>query len=165
MGRGPEPGVAPESVRGDQARVAERLRAIDRARVVPLGRLRSAWPLLTALVALISFARFWPAGLERGWAALTSAEPPPATSSEPIVADVELTLRYPAYTELPPRVIPGTSGHVLALPGTQVAVAARALVSVGSAALLVESERGPARELPLDLRHGPLAPTFHVPPP
>jgi uncharacterized protein DUF4175/signal transduction histidine kinase-like protein len=157
-----EPLLSPTLVRAHQARVAERLRAIDLSRVVPLRRLRSGWPLLAAISAIVAFARFWPAGLERGWAALTSAEPPPATSSEPIVADVELTLKYPAYTELPPRVIPGTSGHVLALPGTQVSIAARTLVAVGSAALQVESEGEPARELPVEVRDGRLAASFEV---
>lgn len=157
-----EPLLSPALVRAHQASVAGRLRAIDLTRVVSLRRLRHGWPLLAALTALTALTRWWPAGLERGWAALTSAAPPPATSSEPIVADVELTLRYPSYSELPPRVIPGTSGHVLALPGTQVAVAARALVSVGNATLLLESEGEPARELPVEVRGGHLAATFAV---
>src|SRR5437660_943940 len=114
-------------VRAHRQNVAERLRAIDPAIVVPLERLRAAWPLLLALTLLALLARLWPAGLQRGWASLTSAEPPPSTSSEPIVGDIEVRLEYPAYTELPPRVIPGSSGQVLALPGTRVTIAAKAL--------------------------------------
>lgn len=157
-----EPLLSAELVRAHQARVAERLRTVVVERVVPLRRARSIWPLATALLALAAMARLWPAGLARGWASLTSAEPPPVTSSEPIVADVELTLKYPAYTGLPPRVIPGTSGHVLALPGTMVTVTARPLVSVGSATLLVEAEGADARELPVETRGGRLSATFDV---
>src|SRR5438309_1832566 len=82
-------------------------------------------------------------------AALTSAKPPPSTSSEPIVGDIDLTLTYPAYTQLPPRAIPGSSGHILALPGTRVAVTARALAaSTREASLLIEAEGAEPRELP-----------------
>src|SRR5207244_7693847 len=119
------PLLSPELVRAHRQSVADRLGKIDPAAVVPIARLRAAWPLLVALVALALLSRLWPGGFQRGWASLTSAEPPPSTSSEPIVGDIEVRLDYPAYTELPARVIPGSSGHVLALPGPRVTLAAR----------------------------------------
>ena len=49
-----------------------------------------------------------------------------------------MTLEYPAYTELPPRSFAGTSGHILALPGTRVVITARALLpSTREASLLL----------------------------
>lgn len=158
-----DPLLSPALVRAHRARVAERVRGLDPRRLVPLRRRRNGWPLLAAALALVILARAWPAGLARGWKALVSAEAPPATSAEPIVADVELTLVYPAYTALPPRVIPGSSGHVLALPGTRVTVAARALVRAGEATVELEREGEPAREVPAEVRDGGrLQATFEV---
>ena len=158
-----EPLLSPALVRAHRQRVIERLRTVDPRSIVPLRRLRSGWPLLVALTAALTMTRAWPDGLRRGWASLTSSEPPTSTSAEPIVGDIELTLQYPAYTELPPRVIPGSSGHVLALPGTRVAIAARALVPVGGdASLLLESESEPARELPVQVRDGHLSTVVEV---
>lgn len=152
-----EPLLSPALVRAHRERVAERLLAIDPKSLVPVGRLRAVWPLLAAAAMLLVLTRAWPAGVERGWQALCSKLPPPATSSDPIVADVELTLTYPAYTGLPPRVFPGSSGHVLALPGTKVGIAARALLpGTRSASLEVEREGEPTRELPVEVHDGRL---------
>ncbi|MDB4965470.1 MAG: hypothetical protein JWN44_1159 [Myxococcales bacterium] len=157
------PLLSPELVRAHRQNVADRLLAVNPATVVPLRRWRAAWPLLTALALLALVARLWPGGLSRGWASITSAEPPPSTSSEPIVGDIEVRLEYPAYTELPPRVIPGSSGHVLALPGTRVTIAAKALTAgTHDASLVVEGENQPPREQPVDVRDGRLTASFEV---
>jgi hypothetical protein len=158
-----DPLLSPELVRAHRQRVAERVRGLDPHRLVPLRRRQSAWPLGVAMLALLLLAWRWPSGLARGWKALVSAEAPPSTSREPIVADVELTLAYPKYTALPPRVIPGSSGHVLALPGTQVTVAARALVrGVREATLELETDNQPVRVLPVEVRDGRLKATFEA---
>ncbi|HEX6836391.1 MAG TPA: DUF4175 family protein, partial [Polyangia bacterium] len=63
----------------------------------------------------------------------------------------------------PPRTIPGTSGHILALPGTRVAITARALAaSTREASLMIEPEGGEAQELPVELRDGRLSTTLEV---
>ena len=143
------PLLSPTLVRAHRQRVAERLRAIDPRSLARVRRLGNGWPLLVASAALATLALEWPAGVKRGWAALTSDQPPPSTSSEPIVGDIDLTLQFPTYTELPPRAIPGSSGHVLALPGTRVAIDARALVAgTREASLLLEAEGAEPRELP-----------------
>ncbi|HEX9102903.1 MAG TPA: DUF4175 family protein [Polyangia bacterium] len=158
-----DPLLSPALVRAHRERVAGKLRAIDPRTLVRVRRLGSARPLVLALGALTALVVAWPAGMRRGWAALTSAKPPPSTSSEPIVGDIELVLQYPAYTELPPRTIPGTSGHILALPGTRVSVSARALTpSTREASLAVEAEGGEARELPVEVHDGRLAATIDV---
>ena len=157
------PLLSPELVRAHRERVAERVRAIDPRSLVRVRRAASAWPLALASLALVIAMIEWPAGLRRGWAALTSAKPPPSTSSEPIVGDIDLTLVYPAYTELPPRTIPGSSGHILALPGTRVSVTARALsASTREASLLLEAEGAEAHELPVEVRDGHLSATIDV---
>ena len=158
-----DPLLSPALVRAHRERVAATLRTIDPRALVRVRRLASVWPLAVASALLAIAALEWPAGLKRGWAALTSAKPPPATSSEPIVADIELVLQYPAYTELPPRTIPGTSGHILALPGTRVAIRARTLSpSTREASLLVDPEGGEAYELPVELHDGRLLAALEV---
>ncbi|MCA1664763.1 MAG: hypothetical protein LC659_10915 [Myxococcales bacterium] len=155
------PLLSPELVRAHRQRVAERVRAIDPRSLVRVRRATSAWPLVIAAAALATLLVEWPAGMRRGWAALTSAKPPPSTSSEPIVGDIDLTLQYPAYTELPPRTIPGSSGHILALPGTKVSVTARALAaSTREASLFVEAEGAEPRGLNIDSVNVLLRPTF-----
>jgi len=149
------PLLSPALVRAHRERVAERLRAVDPRTLVPMRRLASVWPLVAASAALGLFAWVWPAGFSRGWRALTWANPPPATSSEPIVGDIDLTLEYPAYTELPPRAFPGSSGQVLALPGTKVRIAARALAAgTREASILVEAEGAEAKEVPVEVHEG-----------
>jgi hypothetical protein len=117
---------------------------------------------LAALCVLGLVGRTWPEMVKRGFAALTSAEPPPVPSLEPLVADVELTLRYPEYTELPPRVIEGSSGHILALPGTRVTIVARPLIANDGAKLVLEEEDAATRELPVEMSGGKLHATVDV---
>jgi hypothetical protein len=155
--------LSPALVRAHRERVAATLRTFDAKSVVRVRRLHSVWPLLVALAALALIAWRWPAGLSRGWAALTSAKPPPSTSTEPIVGDIDLTLTYPAYTELPPRSIPGSSGAILALPGTRVTINARALAAgTRDASLYVEPEGEAPRELPVEVRDNRLSATLEV---
>ncbi len=123
--------------------VAERLSAVEPRGLVDMRRLRRRSALGLGAVglgwALALFA--WPGGLERGLSAFsTSHDDHFTTAEEPIVGDLKLELRYPAYTGLPPRVIPGSSGQVLALPGTEVNIEARALIPTREARLLLEED-------------------------
>lgn len=100
---------------------------------------KAAWTLgLLVLLGLpgLGLLCFHGGPLKRGILNLFAPpQDPVARSSEPLVGDIRLTLTYPRYTGLPPRTIPGSSGDVLALPGTQVRVDARALVHVERAQL------------------------------
>lgn len=69
-------------------------------------------------------------------------ENPIQVSVEPLVGDLRLLLTYPKYTGLPQRTIPGSSGDVMALPGTQVRVEARALGRVERAQLVTQLQLG-----------------------
>ena len=60
-----------------------------------------------------------------------------APRREPITGDIELTYRYPAYTGLAPKTLPGTAGDVSALAGTEVQLKTRADRDVAQAEMIV----------------------------
>jgi len=123
------------------------LRPTRQRAALRLGAVAAAW-------ALALFVYPGVRGLRAGLAALVGQVPEArfATSREPIVGDVRLVLAPPAYTGLEPRTIEGTSGQVLALPGTQVHIEARALQRARRARLVVAEEGGAptARDAALD---------------
>ncbi len=55
----------------------------------------------------------------------------------PIIGDITLTYRYPAYTGLKPRTISGSSGDIRVLKGSEVEISARCGQPVTSAAILI----------------------------
>ena len=105
--------------------------------------LRPVWQAAGIAGAVTVGAILWAAlaglPLRQGLRYLVQMPPPHPvqTSVEPLVGDIRLLLSYPKYTGLPQRTIPGSSGDVLALPGTQVRVEARALGRVERAQLMV----------------------------
>ncbi len=77
---------------------------------------------------------------------------PPSADAPPIVGDLELELHPPAYTGLPPRRLPASSGDVRVLRGTEILVSARSLVgAVRKAALRVEPDDGKPVTLPAEV--------------
>ncbi len=121
------------------------LRVVWRALGVPLF-LSSAILLLTSVSPTL-FAQ----GVRNIFA---PAPEPTTTSSEPLVGDIRLLLSYPRYTGLLPRTIPGSSGEVLALPGTLVRVEARALVPAERAQLVVNIDQQKPVNHPVQLIRG-----------
>ncbi len=135
--------------------------------------LRPAWQaggIATAVaVGVVLWATMAGLPLRQGLHYLVQLPPPHPiqTSTEPLVGDIRLLLSYPKYTGLPQRTIPGSSGDVLALPGTQVRVEARALGRVERAQLIVlfgpaavAKERAqPVQIVRADSRGGPLGGT------
>lgn len=77
-------------------------------------------------------------GLKTLWT--PSLPEPVQIAAEPLLGDVRLLLHYPNYTGLPQRTIPGSTGDILALPGTQVRIEAWALLPVEEARLLVTTD-------------------------
>jgi len=138
-----------------------------------LCELRPAWQAggIAAAVAVgvVLWASMTGLPLRQGLHHLVQLPPPHPiqTSAEPLVGDIRLLLTYPKYTGLPQRTIPGSSGDVLALPGTQVRVEARALGRVERAQLIVlfgqaalAKERAqPVQIVRTDTRGGPLGGT------
>lgn len=95
--------------------------------------------LLFLLVTALCAAR-GPA-LVRGAKVLVQLPPPHPVqvSAEPLVGDMRLLLTYPRYAGLPQRTLPGSSGDVLALPGTEVRVEARVLVPALKAQVVLKT--------------------------
>lgn len=77
--------------------------------------------------------------LAKGLHTLGTVSPPEPVSiaTEPLLGDIRLLLVYPKYTGLHQRTIPGSTGDILALPGTQVRIEAWALVPVERAQITV----------------------------
>src|SRR5579871_1819731 len=159
-----EDGTSPALRRALVEQAAAKTSAIDLARLVPLRRARRR------LVAAAGVALAWgvaltasPSLIARGFRALSAREAVTEAASQPILADVELTLTYPAYTSLAPRQIPGSSGEVLALPGTVVAVRARPLVPARAGTLYLEDGDGKVlASRPATVESGTLAADFVV---
>ncbi|HYO56914.1 DUF4175 family protein, partial [Archangium sp.] len=83
----------------------------------------------------------WRAGLNK--ALESSRQTAAAEQREPITGDIELTYRYPAYTGLAPRTVPGTNGEVSAPAGTEVQLKTRSDREVERAELVVNGEMLP----------------------
>ena len=129
------------------------------------GRLISMRPAVLALMALvlmiatlIASLALWP-DLVRGLATL--AHRPTrfegaAISAAPLVSDLRISYEYPAYTGLPPRVVDGSSGDIMAVKGTKVRLEARPLRRTRKA-LLLFGEEGDKGELVAKLTNGVLS--------
>jgi hypothetical protein len=156
---------SPELVRALRERVGGRVATASAYELVDLRRARrEGWKLLAPVVAAwalaLAFAR---PTLHRGFTAfLASKDDLAEAATEPIVGDVRLELFFPKYTSLPPRVIPGSSGQVLALPGTEVHIEARALVPAHAGRLLVEDEAHKQVDEPqtIDVKDGVVKASF-----
>lgn len=71
----------------------------------------------------------------------TEAEEPARRA--PITGDFQLTYRYPAYTGLELRTVPGATGDIAAPAGTEVSISTRADRDVEASALIVNGARVP----------------------
>ncbi len=123
-----------------------RVSSVDARAVVDARNTRRASFALAAMVAasLIAFAAWPKRWLTGAAAAFTfSSRPQPTAAREPITGDVELTYRYPAYTGLKPRTVPGTNGEISAPAGTEVQIRTRSDREVARAELVVNGKSVP----------------------
>ncbi|HLL55099.1 MAG TPA: DUF4175 family protein [Myxococcaceae bacterium] len=123
-----------------------RSKKIDPRQVVPsrplqLARRVMAGVGLVVVVVLAVWSRPW----GRGISAVFTPEAVAAVSAhrEPITGDIELTYRYPAYTGLAPRTVPGTSGEITAPAGTEVQLKTHADRDVSRAEVEMNGQRFP----------------------
>ncbi len=123
----------------DRASRQDAARAIDRRRTRIAAAAFAVAALASGLI-IFSTSDTWFAGMT-----IAFDRRPKATEQrrEPITGDVELTYRYPAYTGLAPKMIPGTAGDVSALAGTEVQIKTRADRDVARADLMVNGNRLP----------------------
>jgi hypothetical protein len=149
LGGGPERRAPPSPalVGALHTATARRLDGLDPPALLPRAPLvnarRTALVLLAANAIALALA---PRILADGWRTLMFAPPRPFggadLSAVPLVADLSLTLTYPAYTERRADTLESSSGDFRALPGTKVAVRARALVPTVAARVVIEPPNG-----------------------
>ena len=143
-----DPAFSPALARRFLADVGERAARVPAAEVVDPRALRLPWRVLAgaaaaSLVAVLVWRADWTSGLR-----LATAERPRspfASTREPITGDFELTYRYPPYTGLLPRTVPGASGEISGPAGTEVVLKTRSDREVERAELLVDGKRLPLR--------------------
>lgn len=165
--RSPPAGCSPHLVTELCRRTGVAVATLSPAELVELRELfRQALLSLLPLVVLAVLGGVLPFSLREGLRTLFRVPPPNPVkvSSEPLVGDLRLILTYPRYTGLPPRDIRSSSGDVIALPGTQVRVEARALSPVDRAALML-SIGGPPKSQPVQITSAPDAPAEGDAPP
>lgn len=136
---------SPELARAHIDDSARRAAAVDLERL--FSRKPAQWAsvglMAGALVALV-LGLAMPRRLMTGFGALLGGGAPSGAIveklAEPITYDIELTYVYPAYTGLPTKTVPGTTGDISAPPGTEVQLKTRADRDVVKAAIVVDNE-------------------------
>jgi hypothetical protein len=139
-------GWSPELAGAFLQQMDTRVRTVDVRSVVdgrPLRRaaLASGGVLLALAVLMALWGGRWAAGMAR---IRELAKSPQAQALvEPITGDIELTYRYPAYTGLAQRTVPGTNGEVSAPAGTEVVLKTRSDRPVERAEVVVNGQALP----------------------
>jgi hypothetical protein len=153
-------GASAEMQRAFFAVVADATVPLDVKRLVPVREaLAAGLAAATAIVALVVAVLLSPGTLGRGLHLLAhrpSRFEGSILTREPLVADLRITYQYPAYTGLPPRVVEGSTGDVVALRGTRVLLEMRPLHSARKALLLL-GDSGETGEIPAVLSQGRLS--------
>src|SRR5262249_8279659 len=149
-----ENGFSTELARAFLRQTDSRAAGQDPRRAVDFQQTRLAVLCLALAVALSAFIVVMAPGDWLG--GLTAALNSPARSQQqrrdPITGDIELTYRYPTYSGLAPKTVPGTRGEVSALAGTEFQIKPGADRDVVRADLVVNGKPVPlmvanAREL------------------
>ena len=141
--RGPQDGWSSDLAGAFLEQMDTRVRSVDVRSVVdgrPVRRtaLASGGVLLALAVLMVLLGGRWSAGMARIREAAKS--PQAQAQAEPITGDIELTYRYPAYTGLAQRTVPGTNGEVSAPAGTEVVLKTRSDRAVERAELEVNGQ-------------------------
>ncbi|MBW1870652.1 MAG: DUF4175 family protein [Deltaproteobacteria bacterium] len=126
-----EPNVSPALVRAHLNDVASELAGLNPKQVISARRLRPPMALSgLLLVSLVVFALLWPNSFASGMEFLFERQTQLAShvdsSEPPWVGDIQLNYQYPAYTGRSNRLVEGTDGSIVALPGTRVTINSRA---------------------------------------
>ena len=122
--------ISPSMIRAFHGDVARAVDPLDPKTLITMRPARIAVAALFAAGALMLGAtRIWPALLEglRTLIHRPTLFEGAAVSDAPLVGDVRIVYRYPAYTGLPPRTVDGSTGDIVAIKGTDVRIEARPL--------------------------------------
>jgi hypothetical protein len=116
---------------------------------------------VAAAIANLALVGAAPRLVADGWRQLVAMRTAPfdgaKLSTVPLVGDLEATLSSPAYSRRPVLTLPSSSGDLRGLPGTRVALRARALVPAASVELIVEPvDRGERQTIAARLDAGQL---------
>lgn len=149
-----ENGFSAELARAFLRQTDSRAAGQDPRRALDSRRTRLAALCLSLALAVSTFIVVFAPGDWLGGVTASLTSPPRAQQMrrDPITGDIELTYRYPAYSGLAPKTVPGTNGEVSALAGTEVQIKTRADRDVARADLVVNGKHSPlmvadAREL------------------
>ncbi|MEK6609112.1 MAG: DUF4175 family protein [Myxococcota bacterium] len=124
-------------------RTAVELGRLDAGALVPwraLGRVGIA-ALVVAAGWLVVGGRAAPAGVASAAILLGLRDPPAREADAPLLGDIRIEYRYPAYTGRAPLVVTGASGDLRALRGTEVRIEARPLRALRRAIVALPSGR------------------------
>jgi hypothetical protein len=151
-------GGSPAIARAFHAAVATSLNPLDPRRLVPFADAYRGAAALVLAAATLVLGLVWAPSVRSGIQVLfrhpTRFEGA-AVAREPLIGDVRLTYKYPAYTGLPNRVIEGSTGDVVGIKGTEVLIETKALRSAREALLLL-GDNGEGGELPARVDGGAL---------
>jgi hypothetical protein len=141
-------GTSPELIEAHLECQAGRIAEISVERVFGRGRLREPLILLVGLLAACAFSALaWPDTAEAGIRLLLGTDGQTRIAEErdepSWVGDLRLTYRYPAYSGRQERVVEGTDGAIVALPGTRVAISARSDRKIAKARLRLSDKALP----------------------
>jgi hypothetical protein len=150
-------GVSPVLIGAFRERLVHALDEIDPAGLVSMHPARvGALLALASAAALFTAAHLSPDVIGKGLDTLLhrpSRFEGASVSPVPIVGDLRITYEYPPYTGLPPRVVEGSTGDVIAVKGTQVKIETTPLRR-SRGALLLLGETGDGGEIPVHLQKG-----------
>lgn len=124
------------------------MKLISPVNIVPVRYFRTRAKFLIAVSAIFfSLLLFFPSATTQMMGMLLL---PPLTQAKKlhrdmqydiVVGDISVTYRFPAYTQLPPRTIHNSDGHLEAIKGTEVLLQARAIQPIRGAALLLDDRK------------------------
>ncbi len=115
-----------------------RLGSLDLSSFYPLSSLRKHLIVATAGFIFASLAVILIPGSFQGYLFSFNLTPL-KTGAHLELADIEITLRYPDYTKLPPQIIKGTKGDISTIKGTTVKFQAEPVSSFEKGSLIIEN--------------------------
>ena len=152
--------ASPAMTRAFFASVADAAAPLDPAHLLPLrNEARAGFAAAAAALVLVLAVALSPNTVGRGLHLLAhrpSRFEAASPSRDPLVADLRITYKYPAYTGLAPHVVEGSTGDIVALRGTRVLLEMRPLRSTRQALLLL-GDSGEGGEIPVAVAAGKLS--------